>query len=129
MKNNFRSKRTTQILIIIAALAIFIVGVFIWYFSYKKPHDQAIAKYTAIVSDYNSLIPRYDSVAADFDAVISDMNTATQKLDDVIVSAQNIIDSNEPPYEEATLMLSGIFLLPVATQSHQIKISMNRKQI
>lgn len=27
------------------------------------------------------------------------------------------------------LMLSGIFLLPVATQSHQIKISMNRKQI
>ena len=26
-------------------------------------------------------------------------------------------------------MLSGIFLLPVATQSHQIKISMNRKQI
>lgn len=103
MKNNFRSKRTTQILIIIAALAIFIVGVFIWYFSYKKPHDQAIAKYTAIVSDYNSLIPRYDSVAADFDAVISDMNTATQKLDDVIVSAQNIIDSNEPPYDEATL--------------------------
>ena len=27
------------------------------------------------------------------------------------------------------IMLSGIFLLPVATQSHQIKISMNRKQI
>jgi len=26
-------------------------------------------------------------------------------------------------------LLSGIFLLPVATQSHQIKISMNRKQI
>ncbi len=27
------------------------------------------------------------------------------------------------------MVLSGIFLLPVATQSHQIKISMNRKQI
>lgn len=31
--------------------------------------------------------------------------------------------------EEETQVLSGIFLLPVATQSHQIKISMNRKQI
>ena len=30
---------------------------------------------------------------------------------------------------ELSRLLSGIFLLPVATQSHQIKISMNRKQI
>ena len=103
MKKNSHSKRTTQILIITSVLAIFIVGILIWYFSYKKPHDQAIAKYTSVVSDYNALIPRYDSVAADFDAVISDMNAATQKLDDVIVSAQNIIDNNEPPYDEATL--------------------------
>ena len=30
---------------------------------------------------------------------------------------------------EIPKVLSGIFLLPVATQSHQIKIFMNRKQI
>ena len=33
------------------------------------------------------------------------------------------------PLLDAMQVLSGIFLLPVATQSHQIKISMNRKQI
>lgn len=36
---------------------------------------------------------------------------------------------NEKIRELKRKMLSGIFLLPVATQSHQIKISMNRKQI
>lgn len=47
--------------------------------------------------------------------------------------ANGIVKKRLSPYEAQVLrerkMLSGIFLLPVATQSHQIKISMNRKQI
>lgn len=100
------SKRTKRLLIATVFLMIIIIaGICIWYFSYKKPHDQAITRYTTAVSDYNALIPDYDAVATNFNAVISDMDAATQKLDTVIVSAQNIISANESPYDESTLTL------------------------
>ena len=72
-------KNNSKKLIILLVIAIAIItGICIWYFQYKKPHDQAVADFKTVV------------------ASISEKNT---ELESVIEDAQSIMDAGEPAYD------------------------------
>ncbi|WP_346662771.1 hypothetical protein [uncultured Merdimonas sp.] len=76
------SKRKTKKWIILALVCVIaLIGVCIWYFQFKRPHDIA-------VEDFN------DAAAA-----VTEQNT---ELENTIADAQSILDSGEPPYDSAT---------------------------
>lgn len=68
--------------IILIIVIVIIAGVCLWYFLYKKPHDEAVSNFnqaTEMVAEKNA------------------------ELDQTLEAAQTVVDSNEPPYDENTL--------------------------
>lgn len=88
MEKEKNNKKLMKIIIPILLLAI-IIGLCIWYFQYKKPHDNA-------VRDFNSAA-----------------NTVTEKnkeLENAVNTAQAVLDSGKQPYdsETSTAMITAI---------------------
>ena len=78
MKEGKAKKGIIKWIILVVIIAI-IAGVCLWYFLYKKPHDEA-------VKDFNQAT-----------------EAVNNELDHTIETVQAVIDSNEPPYDESTL--------------------------
>lgn len=81
MKEGKAKKGIVKWIILVVIIAI-IAGVCLWYFLYKKPHDEAVKNFnqaTEAVTEKNN------------------------ELDHTIETVQAVIDSNEPPYDESTL--------------------------
>lgn len=68
-------------IILILILIVAIVGICIWYFQYKKPHDAAVNN---------------------FNAAVETVTEKNKELDDVVNSAQTVLDSGEQPYDSET---------------------------
>lgn len=88
-------KSKKQIAIIISIVVLVVIGACAWYFLYKKPHDKAI-------TDYNTVISEYNEVICDYNDAISAISIKNQEIDEVISSAQSVLDSGEYPYDEST---------------------------
>ena len=95
-----KKKKTLAIIIIIF---VFIAGICIWYFGFKKPHDKAFSDYSATVEEYNQKIPVYNDAVTEFNNAVQAVADENQRLEDAISKAQAVIDSGEPPYDNATL--------------------------
>lgn len=105
MNNEGKKKAQKKwIIIVIGIIAICIAAALIWYYGFKKPHDQAVANYSATVLDYNKKIPDYNSIAAQYNNAISTISEANKELDAAIETAQKVIDSGETPYDETSLV-------------------------
>lgn len=70
------------IVLVIVIIAIIVAGICFWYFQIKKPHDTAVSKF---------------NVAAE------QVNIANDELDNTISSAQAVLNSGEPAYDEAVI--------------------------
>lgn len=81
MKKEKSQKKTLWIVLLGIAL-ISIVGICVWYFQIKKPHDQAVAK---------------------FNVVISKIEEKNKELDKVISDAKSLMNSESKPYDENTI--------------------------
>lgn len=84
-----------QIAMAIAIIILSTIGVCTWYFLYKKPHDKAITNYNTVISEYNSII-------SDYNDAVSALSIKNDELDEIINSAQSVLDSGEYPYDEST---------------------------
>ena len=104
--NNEGKKKSSKkrIIIITGVIALCITATLIWYYSFKKPHEQAVANYSATVLDYNKKIPDYNNIVAQYNTASSTISDANKELDTVIETAQKIIDSGEKPYDESILV-------------------------
>ncbi|GAA0253025.1 hypothetical protein GCM10008922_11490 [Faecalicatena contorta] len=81
MKEGKAKKGIVKWIILVVIIAI-IAGVCLWYFLYKKPHDEAVK---------------------DFNQATEAVTEKNNELDHTIETVQAVIDSNEPPYDESTL--------------------------
>ena len=81
MKEGKAKKGIIKWIILVVIIAI-IAGVCLWYFLYKKPHDEAVK---------------------DFNQATEAVTEKNNELDHTIETVQAVIDSNEPPYDESTL--------------------------
>lgn len=78
-----KSKKQPKKLIILLIVAIAVIaGICIWYFQYKKPHDQAVA---------------------DFNTVVTSVLEKNTELEAVIKEAQSIMDAGEPAYDSEAI--------------------------
>lgn len=104
--NNEGKKKSLKkrIIIITGVIALCIAAALVWYYSFKKPHEQAVANYSATVLDYNKKIPDYNNIVAQYNTASSTISDANKELDTVIETAQKIIDSGEKPYDESILV-------------------------
>lgn len=84
-----------QIVILVSVIALAVLGICAWYFLYKKPHDEAITNYNIVISKYNNII-------SDYNDAVSVLSVKNDELDEVINSAQSVLDSGEYPYDENT---------------------------
>lgn len=101
MKTNEKQKKWIIGILVILILAI--AGGCIWYFSYKKPHDQAVAAFNTAVTEFNTFIPEYNTLISEYNNVVSNISSKNQELDDIISNAQKLIEKSETPYDESTL--------------------------
>lgn len=81
-KSKTRKKNLKLCILIIMLVAILIAGVCYWYFQIKKPHDTAVLN---------------------FNTAVKQVEQKNEELDKIIQSAQSILDSGEPAYDEATI--------------------------
>lgn len=77
-----KSKKKSVIwIVLLVIIAIAAICSCIWYFQFKKPYDKAVV-------DFNNAVK-----------IVEDKNS---ELDEVVNSAQKIVDSGEQPYDENT---------------------------
>lgn len=81
-KSKTRKKNLKLCILIIMLVAILIAGVCYWYFQIKKPYDTAVLN---------------------FNTAVKQVEQKNEELDKIIQSAQNILDSGELAYDEATI--------------------------
>ena len=82
MEKKKDGRKLVRIIIPLLVLAIIIIGVFIWYFQFKKPYDEAVS---------------------DFNTAAEQVNEKNNELDDAISAAQAVLDSGEEPYNSETV--------------------------
>ena len=75
-----KSKKNKFVLVGLIGLVIMVFAGGYWYTQFKVPHDKAVSK---------------------FNAAQQTVQLENQKLDDAVLSAQEILDSNETPYESS----------------------------
>ena len=75
-----KSKKNKFVLVGLIRLVIKVLTGGYWYTQFKVPHDKAVSK---------------------FNAAQQTVQLENQKLDDAVISAQEILDSNETPYESS----------------------------
>lgn len=75
-----KSKKKKFVLVGLIGLVIMVFAGGYWYTQFKVPHDKAVSK---------------------FNAAQQTVQLENQKLDDAVLSAQEILDSNETPYESS----------------------------
>lgn len=81
MEETTSKKERKKWIILALVCVIALIGICIWYFQFKRPHDIA-------VKDFNNAA-----------AAVSEQNT---ELENAITNAQSILDSGEQPYDSAT---------------------------
>jgi Lamina-associated polypeptide 1C (LAP1C). len=81
-KSKTRKRFSKLCILIIILIAILATGVCYWYFQIKKPHDNAVSE---------------------FNTAVKQVKQKNEELDNIIQSAQIILDSGEPAYDETTI--------------------------
>lgn len=74
-------KKKKTLLGLIAAIAIIVIGIFVWYFQVKKPHDLAETK---------------------FNAAVKEVEAKNTELTSAMNDAQKILDKKEAVYDNTT---------------------------
>lgn len=82
MKKEKNKKGMLKWVILILLLVVAVSGAYFWYVKIKKPHDEAVEK---------------------FISASENVKTENDNLDKIIASAQAILDSGEPAYDETTI--------------------------
>jgi hypothetical protein len=85
-----RGKKKKVILVGVIAVILAVAAIFVWYFQYKIPHDQAAANYNEAVEEYNAAV-----------AALDERNT---EFDDSLVSLKAIIGAKDLPLDETLLV-------------------------
>ena len=75
-------KKSKLLWVIICIVILAVIGGCIWYFQYKKPHDEAVSK---------------------FNAAAKQVTKSNTELEEAIASATAVLDSDGVPYDEATI--------------------------
>ena len=106
--------------VIIAAIAgILVVAIAIcgWYFGIKVPRENAYQAYLAEVQACNDGIIKYNEAVNQYNNMAKDVIAANDAFDEVIGTAQALVDCGDTPYEGAK----------ITTLSNSIKDARNNK--
>ena len=95
-------KKKKTLLGLIAAIAIIVIGICVWYFQVKKPHDLAETK---------------------FNAAVKEVEAKNTELTSAMNDAQKILDKKEAVYDKKPLLL----LFPMQKQ-HSAKYQIYQKR-
>nr|MCR5105116.1 hypothetical protein [Eubacterium sp.] len=96
-----KRKKITTIIISVAIVALAVIG--FWLFGIKIPRDKAYKEYAKEVVSYNSVIANYNETVNKYNEVAGKAISANEAFDEVIGSAQELVDSDEISYYEDAL--------------------------
>lgn len=99
---------------VILAVAVGICG---WYFGIKIPHDQSYQAYLVAVQNYSEGIQQYNDAVNQYNEKAKEVISANDGFDEVIGTAQALVDCGDTPYEGAK----------ITTLSNSIKDARNNK--
>lgn len=110
-------KKKRVVLAAAGGIAAVVIGICIFYFGVKVPHDRAYQAYLAEVQLHGDTVRSCNDAIGQFNEKAKEVIAANDELDAVITSAQELVDCGETPYEGAM----------VTTLSNSIKDARNNK--
>ena len=110
-------KKKRILLGVAGGIAAVVVVVCVWYFGVKVPHDTAYQAYLAEIQIHEETAKSCNDTIAKYNEKAKEVIAANDALDEVISSAQELVDCGETPYEGAK----------ITTLSNSIKDARNNK--
>lgn len=110
-------KKKRVVLAAAGGIAAAVIGVGIFYFGVKVPHDRAYQAYLEEVQIHGETVRSCNDAIGQFNEKAKEVIAANDEFDAVIKSAQDLVDCGETPYEGAK----------VTTLSNSIKDARNNK--
>ena len=96
-------KKKRIIIGVAVTTVVVIIGICAWYFGVKVPQEKSYQAYLAEVQIYNDGIQKYNEAINQYNDKAKEVIGANNAFDDVISTAQALIDCGDTPYEGAKI--------------------------
>ena len=114
---NMEMKKKRIVISAVAFVLVVVAGICAWYFGIKIPHDKSYQTYIIAVKNYNDGIEQYNEAVNQYNDKAKEVIAANDGFDEVIQTAQTLVDCGDMPYEGAK----------ITTLSNSIKDARNNK--